>query len=82
MILGSCIFRTIFAASTKTFIMSYETFQSCAEFLKSKISVSPKIGIILGSGLGGLVKEVEITEKISYADIPGFPVSTVEGHSG
>lgn len=62
--------------------MSYETFQSCAEFLKSKISVSPKIGIILGSGLGGLVKEVEITEKISYADIPGFPVSTVEGHSG
>lgn len=62
--------------------MSYETYRSCAEFLKSKISVSPKIGIILGSGLGGLVEEVDITEKISYADIPGFPLSTVEGHSG
>lgn len=62
--------------------MAYETYQECASFLKSKISVSPHIGIILGSGLGGLVKEVEITEKISYADIPGFPVSTVEGHSG
>lgn len=68
--------------SLKTNIMSYETYQACAEFLKSKTSVSPKIGIILGSGLGGLVKEVEITEKISYADIPDFPVSTVEGHSG
>ena len=62
--------------------MSYETYQACAEFLNSKISVSPKIGIILGSGLGGLVNEVDITEKISYADIPGFPLSTVEGHSG
>lgn len=62
--------------------MSYEAYQSCAEFLTAKISVSPKIGIILGSGLGGLVQEVEITEKISYADIPGFPLSTVEGHSG
>jgi purine-nucleoside phosphorylase len=62
--------------------MSYERFEACARFLQSRISVSPKIGIILGSGLGGLVDEVEITEKISYADIPDFPVSTVEGHSG
>ncbi|MCG9911626.1 MAG: purine-nucleoside phosphorylase [Flavobacteriales bacterium] len=62
--------------------MSYESYQACADFLKSKISVAPRIGIILGSGLGGLVKEVDITEKISYTDIPGFPVSTVEGHSG
>ncbi len=62
--------------------MSYERFEACARFLQSRISVSPKIGIILGSGLGGLVNEVEITEKISYSDIPDFPVSTVEGHSG
>jgi len=62
--------------------MSYESFEACAAFLRTKITVAPKIGIILGSGLGGLVKEVEITEKISYTEIPNFPVSTVEGHSG
>ena len=62
--------------------MSYERYEACARFLQSHISVAPKIGIILGSGLGGLVEEVEITEKISYTEIPDFPVSTVEGHSG
>jgi purine-nucleoside phosphorylase len=62
--------------------MSYESYEACARFLQSRISVAPKIGIILGSGLGGLVEEVEITEKISYTEIPDFPVSTVEGHSG
>ncbi len=39
-------------------------------------------GIILGTGLGGLVKEIEIKRTISYSDIPHFPVSTVEGHQG
>lgn len=40
------------------------------------------IGIILGTGLGGLVKEIEITHQIEYSDIPHFPLSTVESHSG
>jgi len=39
-------------------------------------------GIILGSGLGGLVNEIEIELTIPYSEIPDFPVSTVEGHSG
>lgn len=42
----------------------------------------PEIGIILGTGLGGLVKEITVEHVLSYEDIPHFPVSTVEGHSG
>lgn len=42
----------------------------------------PEIGIILGTGLGGLVKEISVSFVIPYQDIPNFPVSTVEGHSG
>lgn len=53
-----------------------------AELIKFIINDTVDIGIILGSGLGGLVNEIEIKKIISYQDIPGFPVSTVEGHSG
>lgn len=42
----------------------------------------PQIGIVLGSGLGNLVKEIRIEKEIEYGGIPHFPVSTVEGHSG
>lgn len=52
------------------------------KFLQNKINFSPEIGIILGTGLGGLVDEINIDHTISYKDIPNFPVSTVEGHSG
>ena len=51
-------------------------------YIQSKINISPSIGIILGTGLGGLVKEIEITSELDYHDIPNFPVSTVSGHSG
>lgn len=59
-----------------------EQIKSTAAFIKSKISVEPEIGIILGTGLGGLVKEIAITHTLTYEEIPNFPVSTVEGHSG
>lgn len=52
------------------------------EYIQSRTSVKPEIGIILGTGLGALVEEIEIIDSISYEDIPNFPVSTVEGHSG
>ncbi len=42
----------------------------------------PTTAIILGTGLGRLADEIEVTDAISYSDIPNFPVSTVEGHSG
>lgn len=53
-----------------------------AKFLQSKTNIKPEIGIILGSGLGGLVNKIENSIGIPYSDIPHFPVSTVEGHSG
>lgn len=59
-----------------------EQIKSTAAYIQSKISFKPEIGIILGTGLGGLVKEINIKHTISYGEIPDFPVSTVEGHSG
>jgi purine-nucleoside phosphorylase len=52
------------------------------EFLETRISLKPDIGIILGTGLGKLVDEIEIHHTIPYEFIPNFPVSTVEGHHG
>ncbi len=46
------------------------------------MTISPTTAIILGTGLGRLADEIEITQSIPYADIPNFPQSTVEGHSG
>ncbi|PXW90938.1 purine-nucleoside phosphorylase [Streptohalobacillus salinus] len=51
-------------------------------FIKDKLQVTPKVGLILGSGLGMLADEIENPLKIKYDQIPGFPVSTVEGHAG
>ena len=57
-------------------------FKESVDFILSRTSVKPSVGIVLGTGLGGLVKEIEVIDEISYADIPNFPVSTVESHSG
>ncbi|MBC8485592.1 MAG: purine-nucleoside phosphorylase [Bacteroidetes bacterium] len=51
-------------------------------YIKSKIDFNPKIGIVLGTGLGGLVKEIETYATLPYKEIPNFPVSTVKGHEG
>ncbi len=52
------------------------------EYLETRILKKPEIGIILGTGLGGLVNEMNIHHTIPYEFIPNFPVSTVEGHQG
>lgn len=57
-------------------------FKESVDYIKSRTNVQPTIGIILGTGLGGLVKEIEIIDEIEYKDIPNFPVSTVESHKG
>ncbi|HUM47115.1 MAG TPA: purine-nucleoside phosphorylase [Chitinophagales bacterium] len=51
-------------------------------FIKSKTTVEPECGIVLGSGLGSIVDEMTLEASIEYKDIPHFPVSTVKGHSG
>ena len=59
-----------------------ETIKQTADYLASKISEIPNTAIILGTGLGELAREIEDREEIPYTEIPNFPVSTVEGHSG
>lgn len=53
-----------------------------ATFLADKMPYLPKVGIILGTGLGELATQITDRHEIPYQDIPHFPVSTVEGHSG
>ena len=59
-----------------------EKIQETAAFLKAKMQTHPETAIILGTGLGSLVHEITDKYEISYKDIPNFPLSTVEGHSG
>ncbi|MDP3462742.1 MAG: purine-nucleoside phosphorylase [Bacteroidales bacterium] len=56
--------------------------QETAEFILSKTIDRPEIGIILGTGLGGLVNDIQSNCVLPYEDIPNFPVSTVHGHQG
>lgn len=57
--------------------------QESVSYIQNKINgFQPEFGIILGTGLGALVKDVDVQHTLSYADIPNFPVSTVESHSG
>lgn len=56
--------------------------EETVSFLKGKGINDPYAGIVLGTGLGGLVNHIENKIEINYSDIPNFPVSTVEGHAG
>lgn len=61
----------------------FQNIYSTTEYIQKRIGdFKPEIGIILGTGLGGLVDDIEIEHKLMYANIPDFPVSTVEYHSG
>ncbi len=59
-----------------------EKIQQTAEYIRTKISDIPQTAIILGTGLGALVDHIVEKQYIPYIEIPNFPVSTVEGHSG
>lgn len=52
------------------------------KFLQQQHAHEPAVGIVLGSGLGNFIDEIEVEKEVAYADIPFFPVSTVEGHQG
>ncbi|HTN45142.1 MAG TPA: purine-nucleoside phosphorylase [Flavipsychrobacter sp.] len=60
----------------------YDKIQQTVSFIHSKINTGPTVGIVLGSGLGGLIDVVTIEAEFPYNEIPNFPVSTVEGHAG
>lgn len=62
--------------------MYLEKIKETASHLSKLTGSEPVVGIILGTGLGGLVGEIETDHEVKYEDIPNFPVSTVKGHSG
>jgi len=60
-----------------------ERIQHTTEYIKTRIGdFEPEVGIILGTGLGGLVTEIKVEKQLMYANIPDFPISTLEFHSG
>ncbi|MDR0889391.1 MAG: purine-nucleoside phosphorylase [Oscillospiraceae bacterium] len=61
---------------------AYEKLLRCVQCVREKTDFEPELGLILGSGLGALADEVETEAIVEYADIAGFPVSTVVGHRG
>lgn len=66
-----------------TVVMSlYDRVQAAAGVVRGKSALVPEIGIILGTGLGGLAREIAVEAEVPYAEIPGFPLSTVETHAG
>ena len=62
--------------------IQYEKLEKCYEYYRSLTGFVPRVGLILGSGLGGYAKNMKVELEIPYSDIPGFPVSTVQGHDG
>jgi purine-nucleoside phosphorylase len=59
-----------------------EQIKETLKVIRTKTQEDYPFGIILGTGLGGMVKEIEIEHVFDYADLPHFPLSTVESHSG
>src|SRR3954468_23110928 len=60
-----------------------DNIEGTARYIKNRIGdFEPEVGIILGTGLGGLVKEIVVEKQLMYSNIPDFPISTLEFHSG
>lgn len=62
--------------------MNIEYIKEASQYVKNHIKSTPKIGIILGSGLGDLADQVKDKIIVKYSDVPYLPVSTVKGHAG
>lgn len=59
---------------------AYEKLLKCYDSYKAKIDFTPKVALILGSGLGDYADDIRVVDTLDYHDIEGFPVSTVPGH--
>jgi purine-nucleoside phosphorylase len=60
----------------------YDRVVGAADAVRARTKLRPEIAIVLGTGLGGLAREIEVEAEVPYGDIPGFPLSTVETHAG
>jgi purine-nucleoside phosphorylase len=65
-----------------THLHRLETINAAADAVRSRFASVPEVAIVLGTGLGGLAREIDVATTVEYADIPGFPLSTVESHAG
>jgi purine-nucleoside phosphorylase len=59
-----------------------QAIEGAVSAIRSRTEATPDVAVILGTGLGGLVQEIDLATAIPYEDIPGFPLSTVESHAG
>merc|ERR1739838_1276517 len=63
-------------------VYGYDECKAIAKYIKKQVNdCSPQVGIVCGSGLGGIVDEIEGSQVLKYHEIPNFPMSTVQGHS-
>lgn len=60
----------------------WEKVAETVNYIKNKTNFVPEYGVVLGSGLGGFVEDIQVAFSIPYTEIPNFPVSTVQGHKG
>ena len=60
----------------------FDRVQSAAAVVRGRSALAPEVGIMLGTGLGGLAREIAVEAEMPYGEIPGFPLSTVETHAG
>lgn len=60
----------------------FDRVQSAAAVVRGRSALAPEVGIVLGTGLGGLAREIAVEAEMPYGEIPGFPLSTVETHAG
>lgn len=63
-------------------MLEAEVIDRAASAIRSRAALKPRVGMILGSGLGGLADSIADATVVPYAEIPGWPVPTVEGHAG
>lgn len=62
--------------------LRYEKLLKCRDYIRERTEFVPRAALVLGSGLGGFAEELDPVCTVDYHDIPGFPVSTVQGHAG
>jgi len=60
----------------------YDRIQAAADVVRARTPLVPEVGVILGTGLGGLAERISVEREVPYGQIPGFPLSTVETHAG
>lgn len=60
----------------------YERVDTAVAAVRARTALVPRVALVLGTGLGGLAREIDVEATVEYGDIPGFPLSTVESHAG